>query len=86
MSKVITLTVGSKEIRFNPDIAAYNKYLNEMMPNDKVAPATNYLRRIAHKDDKAYLDEVLHKPGAVMKLLMKVNEEYEEDLDIEVKN
>ena len=86
MSNVITLTAGGKEIRFTPNITAYNKYINEMMPNDKVAPATNYLRRIVHSDDKKALDEVLKLPGGVMKILVKVNEEFEGDLEVEVKN
>jgi len=84
--RVIQVTAAGKELRFEPSLAAYNKYINEMMPHDKVAPATNYLRRIVNKDDKAALDEVLQLPGAVMRLLAKVNEHFEDDLEIEVKN
>lgn len=86
MSKTIVLTAAGTDIRFTLDLTAYNKYINEMMPHDKVAPATNYLRRIVHKDDKAALDELLKRPGAVMKLLARVNEEFEGDLEVEVKN
>ncbi|MCG7497754.1 putative phage tail assembly chaperone [Vibrio sp. Of7-15] len=84
--KNIVLTAAGQELRFQPELSAYNKYINEMMPNDKVAPSTNYLRRIVHKDDKAKLDEVLKLPGAVLRLIAKVNEIFEGDLDIEVKN
>jgi len=84
--KAIVLAVAGKELRFEPSLAAYNKYINEMMPHDKVAPATNYLRRVVNKDDKAALDEVLQLPGAVMRLLAKVNEHFEDELEIEVKN
>ncbi len=84
--KVIVLAVAGKELRFEPTLAAHNKYINEMMPNDKIAPATNYLRRIVNKDDKAALDEILQRPGAVMRLVAKVNEHFEVDLEIEVKN
>ncbi|PKH06660.1 putative phage tail assembly chaperone [Moritella sp. Urea-trap-13] len=85
-NKVITLGVAGKELRFEPSLAAYNKYINEMLPNDKVAPATNYLRRVVHKEDKSALDEVLQLPGAVMRVLHKVNEHFESGLEIEVKN
>jgi len=85
-NKVIVLAVAGKELRFEPSLAAHNKYINEMMPHDKVAPATNYLRRVVNKEDKAALDEVLKLPGAVMRLVAKVNELFEVDLEIEVKN
>jgi hypothetical protein len=84
--KAIVLVVAGKELRFEPSLTAYNKYINEMMPHDKVAPATNYLRRVVNKDDKSALDEVLQLPGAVMRLLHKVNEHFEDGLEIEVKN
>ncbi|MCJ8348305.1 putative phage tail assembly chaperone [Moritella sp.] len=86
MSKSIVITAAGNDLRFEPSLVAYNKYINEMMPHDKVAPSTNYLRRIVNKDDKAALDEVLKLPGAVMRLLAKVNEHFEADLEIEVKN
>lgn len=82
----IVLVVAGNDLRFKPTLTAYNKYINEMMPNDKVAPATNYLRRVVNKEDKEALDEVLKIPGAVMRLLHKVNSHFEESLEIEVKN
>lgn len=81
----ITLTIGSQELRFNPTLAAYNSYINDMMPNDKVAPGVNYLRRIVEKDDREALDELLKRPLA-MKIVAKVNELFEGDVAIEVKN
>lgn len=86
MTTPIIITAAGKDLRFSPDLPAYNKYINEMMPNDKVSPATNYLRRIVHKEDKAHLDEVLKMPTALMRLVAKVNEGFEIDLEIEVKN
>lgn len=86
MTTPIVITAAGKDLRFNPDLATYNKYINEVMPHDKVSPATNYLRRIVNKDDKAHLDEVLKKPSALMRLLGLVNEAFEGDLEIEVKN
>ncbi|BDR17618.1 putative phage tail assembly chaperone [Vibrio diabolicus] len=84
--QVITLVANGTEIRFAPTLEAFNKLTNETTPFDKVAPATNYLRRIVHKDDKPALDEVLSKPGAVMQLAGAVNNEFQGDLEIEVKN
>ena len=81
----ITLVVGEQELRFMPTLQAYNSYINEMMPNDKVAPGINYLRRIVNKADMPALNELLKRPIA-MKLVAKVNEFYEGDVAIEVKN
>ena len=83
---VITINVNKIAIRFEPSLEAFNKLTNETLPFDKVAPTTNYLRRIVVKDDKAALDEALKLPGAVMTIASLVNSEYQGDLDIEVKN
>ncbi|MDW1615053.1 putative phage tail assembly chaperone [Vibrio sp. Vb2853] len=82
----VTLTVKGKEIRFEPSLEAFNKFTNETLPFDKVAPATNYLRRIVVKEDKPLLDEALKLPGAVMQLAGLINSEFQGDLEIEVKN
>ncbi|MCG7499376.1 putative phage tail assembly chaperone [Vibrio sp. Of7-15] len=84
--RIIVLGVAGMDIRFEPTLAAFNKLTNETTPFDKVAPATNYLRRIVHKDDKDALDDALKLPGAVMALAGKINEQFQGDLDIEVKN
>ncbi|EPC4028609.1 putative phage tail assembly chaperone, partial [Aeromonas salmonicida] len=46
MSKKITLTIAGTDISFEPTMTAYNGFLNDMMPDDKVAPAHNYLKKI----------------------------------------
>ncbi|WP_394143777.1 putative phage tail assembly chaperone [Vibrio atypicus] len=84
--KVVIITVKGQDIRFEPTLEAFNKFTNETLPFDKVAPATNYLRRIVVKDDKPLLDEALKLPGAVMQLAAAVNSEFQGDLEIEVKN
>ncbi|HCE1827444.1 TPA: putative phage tail assembly chaperone [Vibrio parahaemolyticus] len=84
--KVVIITVKGKDIRFEPTLEAFNKFTNETLPFDKVAPATNYLRRIVVKDDKSLLDDALKLPGAVMQLAAAVNSEFQGDLEIEVKN
>lgn len=83
---VIELVVKGQQLRFEPDLQTYNKYINELMPNDKVSPAVNYLRRSVLAADKDFLNELLLKPGMAMKLLSKVNEVFEDDVEIELKN
>lgn len=84
--KTINITVNGNELRFEPTLEAFNKLTNETTPFDKVAPTTNYLRRVVVKEDKKALDEALKIPGAVMQLAGAVNSEFQGELEIEVKN
>lgn len=83
---IITLEVAGKELKFAPTMVAYNGFLNDMMPNDKVAPAHNYLRKIVSAEHKEALSDLLALPGAALQLTAKINEEFAPALDITVKN
>lgn len=86
MEQKITLVVSGKEIIFVPNQTAYNKFINEMAMDNKVAPAHNYLTRIVEPESKDVLIDVLKRPGAALQLTGKVNEIYAPELEIEVKN
>ncbi|NDL64835.1 putative phage tail assembly chaperone [Acerihabitans arboris] len=82
----IAMTINGLDLVFEPNITAFNKFTNEMMPDNKVAPATNYLRRIITKDTKENLEKILALPGGALKLTGAVNEKYSPELEIEIKN
>ncbi|KAA1047286.1 putative phage tail assembly chaperone [Pseudocitrobacter sp. 73] len=82
----IKLVVAGVDIVFEPNQTAYNKFINDMAMDNKVAPAHNYLTRIVTADTKEALTEVLKRPGAALQLVAKVNEIYAPELEIEVKN
>ena len=86
MSKKITLTIAGTDISFEPTMTAYNGFINDMMPNDKVAPAHNYLKKIVCQESKEALDDLLKRPSAALQLAGAVNKEFAPDLDITVKN
>ena len=86
MSKKITLTIAGTDISFEPTMTAYNSFINDMMPNDKVAPAHNYLKKIVCQESKEALDDLLKRPSAALQLAGAVNKEFAPDLDITVKN
>lgn len=86
MEQKINLVVCGKEIVFAPNQIAYNKFINEMAMDNKVAPAHNYLTRIVEPESKDALAELLKRPGAALQLAGKVNEIYAPELEIEVKN
>ncbi|CAM7922483.1 putative phage tail assembly chaperone [Enterobacter hormaechei] len=86
MEQKINLVVCGQEIVFVPNQTAYNKFINEMAMDNKVAPAHNYLNRIVEPESKDALAELLKRPGAALQLAGKVNEIYAPELEIEVKN
>ncbi|WP_455811897.1 putative phage tail assembly chaperone [Pseudomonas graminis] len=86
MAKPIVLTIAGTDISFSPDMATYNKYINEMAMNNKVAPAYNFLVRIVDADSKEALLKIMEQPGATLQIVGKVLEEYTPELEITVKN
>lgn len=81
----ITLTIAGADIRFTPTEAIYNKYVNEMAMDNKVAPTKNYLMRCVHPEDKENLEKIIHLPNAAIQIAAKLNEDFVVDLDITVK-
>lgn len=84
MSKTIKLKIDGKPIAFNVDVAAYDKYLNDLTPHNKVAPARNFLTRTVAAEDKEALKTVLEKPGAALQIANKLAEEFTPDIEIEL--
>ncbi|OCG63818.1 hypothetical protein A9G48_05000 [Gilliamella sp. wkB18] len=83
----ITLTINGTDITFEPTKLAYNTYINDITMNDKIAPATNFLRRTVLAEDKEKLNEILENHvGAALQIIEKVIKQYAPDLEIEVKN
>ena len=55
--------------------------------NDKIAPATNFLRRTVLAEDKEKLNEILdNHVGAALQIIEKVVKQFAPDLEIEIKN
>lgn len=83
----ITLTINGIDITFEPTKLAYNSYINDITMNDKIAPATNFLRRTVIADDKEKLNEILENHvGAALQIIEKVVKQFAPDLEIEIKN
>ncbi|EIE5007035.1 putative phage tail assembly chaperone [Salmonella enterica] len=82
---ITTLVIAGTTIRFIPTEAIYNKFVNEMAMDNKVAPAKNYLMRCVHPEDKEALEKLIHRPGAALQIAAKLNEDFAVDLDITVK-
>ncbi|MDO6426237.1 putative phage tail assembly chaperone [Thalassotalea sp. 1_MG-2023] len=83
--KKITLTVNGEDMVFNVNVAAYNKYINDTTPKDKVKPAFNFITAIVDPKSREAAIEFMKKPGGALHLLGAIVEEYQEDFDITVK-
>jgi len=86
MSEKIKLAIAGVELVFEPNVIAYNKFINDMSMDNKVAPAVSYLKRIVATESKAVLEDFITRPGVPLQLVAKVNEIYAPELEIEVKN
>ena len=83
--KKVTIQVGDHELKFVVDTKAYNSYLNEMLPNNKVAPSENFLKRCLADQSQAELLESFCDQGLALNLASTVSEEFVPALEIKVK-
>jgi len=87
MTKPVELSIGTQDFAFTPTVADHNNYINEMMPNNKVAPAHQYLTRTVKADQKEALVELLNTvPGLTMELFGEVSTASKAGIKITLKN
>ncbi|MEB5958814.1 putative phage tail assembly chaperone [Enterobacter sichuanensis] len=83
---IITLDVAGTELKFEPNLTAYNQLINSSAREKNAVGVVNeYLTKIVTPDSRAALKELLLRPGAGMQISQAVNDEYAPALDIEVK-
>ena len=83
----IKLSINGTDVTFKPNKLAYNSYINDITMTDKIAPATNFLRRIVLPEDKEKLNEILDNyAGAALQIVEKIIKQFAPDLEIEIKN
>ena len=83
----IKLSINGTDVTFKPNKLAYNSYINDITMTDKIAPATNFLRRIVLPEDKEQLNEILdNHAGAALQIVEKIIKQFAPDLEIEIKN
>ncbi|WP_020411008.1 putative phage tail assembly chaperone [Hahella ganghwensis] len=84
--QTIDVTAAGKDFSFQVSREAYNKYINSVTPNNKVAPSHNFLVSTVDTEHKDALLELLKThPGAEIQLVGAVLEEYTPDLGIVAK-
>ncbi|MBP3140137.1 putative phage tail assembly chaperone [Aliivibrio fischeri] len=86
-AKAVILTIGEQDFEFTPTVNDHNNYTNEMMADNKVAPAYTFLTRTVKSEQKEALKELLDTvPGLVMELLVEVSKAAKGGIKVTLKN
>lgn len=85
--KNILACIAGTDFTFTPTVQDANNYMNELMPNNKIVPAYNYLSRTVDQAQRDELCQLLDTvPGLVTELHAKVSEEAKGGVTITIKN
>jgi hypothetical protein len=87
---LVTVTIGSTDLRFDVSTADFNQYLNEQTPQNKVSPAYNFLQRTVVKEDKDSFKQVVMRNKApngavVMQIASAIALDFGANIDVTVK-
>lgn len=83
----IILTIGETDFKFTPSVADHNNYTNELMPDNKIAPAHQFLTRTVLPEQQADLVVLLETvPGLVMEVFMEVSKASRGGVKVTLKN
>ena len=86
MKKKINLTIAGTDISFTMSIEDYNSYMNEIMPDNKIAPAHNLVMRAVDSEYKEAIRKVLDtSPGASLQIAGLLTLEFAPAIEITVK-
>ncbi|MFB9134250.1 putative phage tail assembly chaperone [Vibrio olivae] len=85
-SKPVIVSVGPTDFEFTPTVQDANNYTNDMMPNNKVAPAYAYLTRTVKPEQKDELTGLLDSvPGLTIELYATVSSASKGGIEISLK-
>lgn len=85
--KIVVVAIGETEFNFNPTVNDHNNYTNELMADNKVAPAHTFLTRTVKPEQKEELTELLNTvPGLTMELFMAVSKGAKGGIEVSLKN
>lgn len=81
-----TLTINGVDFTFRLDTAAYDDFLNNAAPKNKITPVKDYLLTIVEPSQREDLIEALHIPNFALLVAEEVNGQLFPKLEIKVKN
>ncbi|MBI9109910.1 putative phage tail assembly chaperone [Maridesulfovibrio ferrireducens] len=81
---IIPVEVNGKNLDFDVKTSVFNTYINDLRPDNKVAPAHNFLMRSVLPESKEDLCELLKLAGLEIQLAAAVIEEFTPEVEIVV--
>ena len=83
--KKIVLGIGGVDYAFQVTSDNFNRYINEIRPDDKVLPAKRFLRRsLVAQEQRESLDDLCDR-GFALNIVGEVVQEFQGEIEIEVK-
>lgn len=82
MEKKITLKLNEKPVSFTVTREAHEKYINDMLPDNKVTPSHNFLVRCVDEESKETLMPLLEDAGSTMRIATVLVQEFTPALEI----
>ncbi|NIB44772.1 hypothetical protein HBA55_34650 [Pseudomaricurvus alkylphenolicus] len=84
--QAIVVTILDQDYTFRVSRQDYNKYINTMLPNNKVAPSHNLVVNTVIDENRDAVITILEEnPGAEMEIATSIVTEYSPDLGIVAK-
>lgn len=84
--QIITLEIDGSELQFNVNSGHYDDYMNEMLPDNKVAPAHNFCFATVTDECKDHLRKITEKnASAAVQICAAVQAQFAPKLEITVK-
>lgn len=82
--KKVTIQAGETELNFDVGIGAFNKFQNDFLPQNKVAPSENFLTACIKKGQEEALIDLCDK-GLSIELASLVAAEFKPEIELTVK-
>lgn len=85
-NRAVIVSVDDVDFEFSPSVMDHNNYTNDLMPDNKVAPAYTFLTRTVKVEQKEALTELLDNvPGFLMDIFMEVNKGAKNGIKVRLK-
>ncbi len=83
--KIITVMMGDKELTFQVSLDDYNRCVNALQPDNKIAPMHNFLINVSGNDETKESVKHAYQDALTSDLFGAVIKEFKPDVEITVK-
>lgn len=84
-SKTITVMMGDKELTFQISLDDWNRFVNALQPDNKIAPMHNFLINVSANEETKAAVKQAYEDALTAELFGVVSKEFKPDVEITVK-